>query len=241
MSEHVEERLEDLQLKGLRIFRRGKAGAYTTDAVLLAHFAAARQNERVCDLGMGGGILSLLLYGRESSVQVTGLELQSELVSLARKSIVANKLQDHISAIEGDIRHIRTLLPQKAFSLVVSNPPWFSDPQGDPARHQSLCAYQDIAEASAWLLNNGGRLCVCCPASDMLEAAQAFRERRLEVKRLRFVASYADRAPYLCLLEARLGARQGVILLPQMNLYSSPGQFSAEYQAIYHMEQEAAR
>ena len=241
MSEQMEDRLEDLQLKGLRIFRRGKAGAYTTDAVLLAHFAAPRQNERVCDLGMGGGILPLLLYGRESSVQVTGLELQPDLVSLAQKSIAINKLQDHIRAIAGDIRDIRALLSQKAFSLVISNPPWFSDPRGDPARHQSQCTYQDIAEASAWLLNNGGRLCVCLPASQLLEAAQAFREKRLEPKRLRFVASYADRPPYLCLLEARMGAGQGLALLPQLNLYSSPGNFSADYQAIYHMEQEAER
>ena len=241
MSEQMEERLEDLQLRGLRIFTRGKAGAYTTDAVLLAHFAAARQDERVCDLGMGGGILPLLLYGRENSVQVTGLELQPDLVSLAQKSIAYNGLEDHISAIQGDIRHIRTLLPQKAFSLVVSNPPWFSDPQGDPARHQSLCTYQDIAEAAAWLLNNGGRMCVCCPATQLLKVAQAFRQRRMELKRLRFAASYADRAPYLCLLEARLGARPGLTLLPQLNLYASPGHFSAEYQAIYHMEQEAAR
>lgn len=241
MSEQTEERLEDLQLRGLRIFTRGRAGSCTTDAVLLADFAAAKRNERVCDLGTGGGILPLLLYGRERSVLVTGVELQPGLVTLAQRSIAINGLEGQISAIRGDIRHIRALLPQKAFSLVISNPPWFSDPRGDPARHQSRCDYHDIAQAAAWLLNNGGRLCMCCPADQVLRASQALREGRLAVKRLRFVASYAERAPYLCLLEARLGAGQGLVLLPQMILYSSPGLFSAEYQAVYHMEKEAAR
>lgn len=238
MSEQIEERLEDLQLCGLQIYTRGKASAYTTDAVLLADFAQLRHQERICDLGTGSGILPLLLYGRENAIQVTGIELQEDLLILARQSIAHNGLEGYIRVIQGDVRDVRTLLPQKAFSLVISNPPYFRDPAGDPSRHQSQCSFHDIALAAAWLLNNGGRLCVCCPAEQVLQMAEVLQERRLAVKRLRFVASFADRAPYLCLVEARLGAKEGLAVLPQLHLYDGPGRLSQAARAIYHMEQE---
>ncbi len=241
MNVQKEDRPEDLQLRGLRIFTGCKASAYTTDAVLLADFALPRRGDAVCDLGCGSGILPLLLNGRESTVHVTGIEHREDLLALAQKSIAYNGLEDQIRVVLGDIREIRNLLPQKAFGLVISNPPYFTDPAGDPGRHQSMCDFADIARAAAWLLNNGGRLCVCCPADRVLQMAQAMQDSRLAVKRLRFVASYAGRAPYLCLMEAKLGAKAGMLLLPQMNLYDSPGQLSAEYKAIYHMNREEAR
>jgi tRNA1Val (adenine37-N6)-methyltransferase len=238
MSEQREDKLEDLQLRGLRIYTGGKASAYTTDAVLLADFALPRHGETICDLGAGSGILPLLLYGRESAIHVTGIELREDLLALARKSITYNGLDGSVSVIQGDIKDIRNLLPQKAFSLVISNPPYYPDTAGDPIRHQIKCSFQEIAQAAAWLLNNGGRLCVCCPADQVLQMAQALHDRRLAVKRLRFVASFVDKTPYLCLMEARLGARKGLIMLPQLSLYDSPGHMSRDAGVIYHIEQE---
>lgn len=238
MIEQTDDRLEDLQLCGLRIYTGGKASAYTTDAVLLADFALPRHGEIICDLGTGSGILPLLLFGRENSIQVTGIDLREDLLILARKSIAYNGLDGNIRVIRGDIREVRNLLPQKAFSLVISNPPYYPDTAGDPIRHQIQCSFQDIAQAAAWLLNNGGRLCVCYPADQVLQMAQALHDRRLAVKRLQFVASFADRAPYLCLMEARLGAKKGLVILPQLSLYDSPGHMSRNACAIYHMEQE---
>lgn len=238
MIEQKDDRLEDLQLHGLRIFTGGKASAYTTDAVLLAYFALPRHGETICDLGTGSGVLPLLLYGRENTIQVTGIELREDLLTLARKSITYNGLDGSIRVIQGDIRDIQNLLPQKAFSLVISNPPYFHDTAGDSIRHQSQCSFHDIAQAAAWLLNNGGRMCVCCPADQVLQMAQALHDSRLAVKKLRFVASFVDRAPYLCLVEARLGARKGLIMLPQLCLYDSPGHMSRDASAIYHIKQE---
>lgn len=66
------ERIEDLQLKGLRIFRRDDLPGYTTDSVLLADFVKAKSGDCVCDFGTGTGIIPLLLIGRLPSVKSRG-------------------------------------------------------------------------------------------------------------------------------------------------------------------------
>ncbi|MHC1786310.1 MAG: tRNA1(Val) (adenine(37)-N6)-methyltransferase [Christensenellales bacterium] len=231
MNEHW----DDLQLGGLGILRGGKASGYTTDAVLLADFSAPRTRQRVCDLGCGAGILPLLLLGREPTLSLTGLELREELGDLARRSIRQNGLQESAQILQGDIRQIRGILPQKSFDLVISNPPYFAGKGQDDVKHTEACGYQDIAAAAAWLLNNGGRLCVCCPADRLLPMAEALRGKRLEPKRLQLVSSFREKAPYLCLMEAKLGARPGLSWLPQLTIYEAPGQYTLPLKRIYHL------
>lgn len=233
----MQDRWEDLQRGGLRILRAGKAGGYTTDAVLLADFAAAKAGQRVVDLGCGGGILPLLLMARQPDLHITGLELDAGLVAMAQRSVQGNGLGERIHILQGDIREVRRLLPPKSADLVISNPPYFEG-EGDSTSHQIACDDSDIAGAAAWLLNNGGRFCLCCPAARLLPVAESLTARRLVIKRLRMVASLPDKPPYLCLVEARLGARPGLRWLPQLTLYEAPGQPSAEYRRIYNMEGE---
>lgn len=233
----MEDTWDDLQRGGLRILRRGKAGGYTTDAVLLADFARAQPGQRAVDLGCGGGILPLLLIARVPALQVTGVEIDPELAAMARASVAENGLQDRVRIECGDVRQIRALLPQKSADLVISNPP-YHEGQGEGTRHQTSLNDGELASAAAWLLNNAGRLCLCCPAERLLRVSDALRARRLEPKRLRLVSSLPGRAPYLCLIEARLGARPGLKWEPQLALLEAPGRPSQEYLAIY---QEGAK
>ena len=58
------EKIEDLQLAGLKILQKEKGFRYGMDAVLLADFARMGRRDAVADFGTGTGILPLLLYGR---------------------------------------------------------------------------------------------------------------------------------------------------------------------------------
>ncbi len=57
------ERLDDLQLFGMRILQKPGAFRFGTDAVILADFAAPKKGDKVVDLGTGTGILPLLMLG----------------------------------------------------------------------------------------------------------------------------------------------------------------------------------
>lgn len=60
------ERVDDLQLNGLKIIQNEDAFCYGIDSVLLSDFAKEiKDNSNVLDLGTGNGIIGLLLL-RES-------------------------------------------------------------------------------------------------------------------------------------------------------------------------------
>ena len=232
------ERVEDLQLGGLRILRRDDLPGYTTDAVLLADFAKGLKGSRVCDLGAGTGIISLLLIGRRPELCVTGLEISPDLAALAQRSAALNDLAGQMHILQGDIREIHQLLPATSFDAVICNPPYHADGQGGQHSHQHCCDEEDVAGAAGFLLKPKGRLYVCCPPKRMFVMAEAMKRRSIEPKRLRLVASLPHKAPYLCLIEGISGAKPGCVLEPQLVLMQDSGTYSAEYKAIYHMEEE---
>ena len=58
------EKIEDLQFKGLKIIQNKKWFCFGMDAVLLSDFAKGiKKNSIVADLGSGTGIISILLSG----------------------------------------------------------------------------------------------------------------------------------------------------------------------------------
>jgi hypothetical protein len=99
-----DERLDDLQYKGLRLIQKKKGFCFGVDAVLLSHFAQVTAGSRVIDLGTGTGIIAVLLAARKNPREVTGLEIKAEIVEMARRSIEMNGLGDRVDIVLGDIK-----------------------------------------------------------------------------------------------------------------------------------------
>ena len=79
------------------------------DSLALAAFASVRRGDRVCDLGCGAGALPLLLLARESSLDLSGVELDGEAAALARRNLAENGLSGVIRT--GDLRRVREQFP----------------------------------------------------------------------------------------------------------------------------------
>ena len=59
------ERIDDLEFKGLKIIQNTKGFCFGIDAVLLSDFSKnIKKNAKVLDLGTGTGIISILLCGK---------------------------------------------------------------------------------------------------------------------------------------------------------------------------------
>lgn len=237
------ERIDDLQLMGLRVIQSPAAFRFGMDSVLLADFARPRKGDRAADLGTGTGILPLLLYGREPSVICDAVEIQPDAVDRARRSMALNGLTDRIAVHHGDLREIKTLLPHAAYTLAVCNPPYSpadaSLPSPSPAlrtaRQEGDCTLEDVAAAAQWLLKYHGRLCLMLPVHRLADALSTLTRRRLTPKRLRFVHARADRPARLALIEALLDARPGLAVDPPLVTHTPDGTESDEVRRIYHL------
>ncbi len=237
------ERIDDLQLNGLRIIQDSELFCFGTDAVLLADFAKPKKRARVADLGTGTGILPLLLYGREPSINVQALELQESLCALARRSVDLNGLCEKISVVHGDIRHARELLLGD-FDLVVSNPPYEKERAGITsaneshrvARFEIAVSFAQICEASKRLLKSGGRFAFIHRSSRLAELFETLKRNGMEPKDVRMIHSYAAGPSSLVLVSAVKDGSEGLSVLPPLIVHNADGSETDEVATIYHRD-----
>ena len=219
---------------------------FTTDTILLANFASAKNGERIVDLGTGCGTIPLLMIRDITPAHINAVEIQPEAVDLLLRSIELN-LQggiDRAALIEpmlGNIRDIKSLLPAGESDLVVCNPPYKLPGSGltNPdkakmtARHESECTLADICEAASRLLRFSGRFVMCQRPERLTDVLGCMRAHDLEPKRLRFVQGRAEKAPKLFLCKAKRGAKQGYMdVLPTLIVEDENG-FTEEMKSIY--------
>ena len=231
---------EDLQFQNLHIILNKNLPAFTTDAVLLSDFARVKRNELTADLGTGTGIIALLMHGRYG-MSAIGFELQEELCDMANRSFALNGLSDVLTAENMDYTQAYVKY-NGVFSAAVCNPPYFPKDSGHIApqheravtRSQLICGIEDVLHSAARLLKSGGKLFLCYPATALAELIFYMKKYSLEPKRMRFVRSRTDKAPYLVLTEARKDGGKGIIYEPDLIILNESGDETAEIKRIYH-------
>ena len=235
------ERLDDLQTGGCRLIQKPGTFCFGTDSVLLADFAAPKHGDRVADLGCGNGAIAILLAAHREDISVCGVEVQTEIADMARRSAAINGMEDRVEILAGDLRDAWETLGRASRSLVVCNPPYGTKGAGFPsaaeaqriARQADDLLPADVCAAADRLLHYGGRFCTVFPAHRAFEMMSAMDACRLAPKRVRTVHAAPDRAPKLILIEAVKGGGSGLHWLEPLFLKDADGAFSAEYRRIY--------
>lgn len=181
------------------------------DALALGEFSTVKPGWRVCDLGTGSGVLLLLLAGRGSGLDLTGIELDPLSAQTARENLAANRLSGEI--VTGDLR--TAPLSPGSFDLVISNPPYFpvgSGKSGGQARSEECCSLEELCAAAGRLVKNGGRFALCHRPERLADVICALRAHGLEPKRMRLVSHSPEHSPSLLLLEAIKQGRPGLTI-----------------------------
>lgn len=215
------------------------------DSVLLSDFASPPPRARVMDLGCGNGALGVLLCARYANIEVTGLEIQPEVASLARENVLCNQLHARMRIVTGDLKQHKSLFPTGRFDYVVCNPPYFAQGSGcaaqgksrHTARQEEQCSARDAVRAAAYLVKYGGRAAFVYRPERLCELICAMQACALEPKRMRFVHQHACAAPSAVLIEARRGSAPGVRVLPPLLMCEKDGTYTEEYQTIYHKKE----
>lgn len=236
------ERIDDLQFRGLKIIQNPQYFCFGMDAVLLAHFARIKKSERAADLGTGTGILPLLLWGRYEFKHMTGLEIQPAIAEMAARSVKLNNLETQITIINQDLRDYGFGAQAGTMDAVISNPPYKKAGSGITSlgdaqalsRHEITCCLEDVIACASRLLRSQGRFYTINQSDRFIELIQLMRRYKIEPKRFRLIQSKADKPPNLVLAEGIKNARPHASFEPTLIVYNSDGSPTLELDKIYH-------
>ncbi len=235
------EKIDQLGYQGLRIIQDPQKFKFTMDAFLLAGFIKPQAKQQIFDLGTGSGVLPLLLAGQDQVSEVCGIELQPELVALARRNVSLNHLEAQVRIIEGDLKELPLELKLNSFDYVISNPPFFPLAQGSPslnkalalARFEIACNIEEVLQAAVRMVRGNGRVALIFPAERLGDLFTAFSKTKLALERLCLVHPKADAPANLVLVEARPGGKSKLKVLPPLFVYDESGNYTLAMQQIF--------
>ncbi len=191
-------------------------------------------------MGSGCGILSIALAKINAVRKVLGVEIQRELVDLARRNALLNKVDDRVSFVEADVQDTSFLKSIAPADGVCANPPYYPalsgrinpDRQKAVARHEIRGSMLDFIRAGSRLLNRGGIFATIIPVQRLQEALQTFTSSNLNPSRMRFVYSYEGQPAALALLEALKDKKFPLSVEPPLLIYNSPKTYTEEVQNL---------
>lgn len=231
------ERLDDLQIEGLKIIQNKKLYAFTSDSVLLANSVKVKSTDVVCDLGSGTGIIAILLAGKKKAHKVVGVEIQKELFEMSERSRDFNGLQN-LSFINQPLQTAYKTLGSETFDTVVANPPYFSvdttQSEGSRAigRSEQQASLGEFAQSASKLLKYGGSFYVIVKTLRFAELVKLLGKFNLEVKDVISVYPKLGRECDTVIVRAMKGGNAGM-KMRALVVYNNDGTYTAEAKELY--------
>ncbi len=211
--------------------------AFGTDALLLQCFVAGKKSDRVCELGVGCGIISLLLSKRFSDI--VGVDISEMAIEQFCEGVERSLVSDSVKSLLADLKDLPSQMVN-SFDIVVCNPPYKEVGRGliseniERARayHEVACDFSDVAAASKKLLKQNGKFYICHRPERLCDVLTTLREQSLEPQLIRFVSDEVGKAPFLFLLKAvRNGGKNLVV---NDTLYIKSDECEMIYREMYN-------
>lgn len=241
LSEECGERLDDLQCNGLYLIQDPDKFCFGIDAVLLSNFVKVKKNGHVVDLCTGSGIVPILLSAKTDAKKITGIEIQSDIADMARRSVSYNKLDEKIDIINDDISNALKYINNCSVDSVCVNPPYMKDTTAikNPdlpmaiARHELLTDLETVINIASKLLKESGKFFMVHRPSRLSEIFTSMRQNRIEPKRLRFIHPYIESKANLVLIEGAKGSGVWLDVEPPLVVYKDKNVYTDEVLKIY--------
>ena len=136
-------------LGGLVKLKQHKNGLRaTSDSVLVAALVPVCSGESVLDVGTGNGVVALCLNARVDGLKLTGIDCQEQLLALALENAEINKAD--LTLVTADISRKPSPIHGKQFHHVVTNPPFYDEPNARQ-NPEVAKAYQEEIPLAEWL------------------------------------------------------------------------------------------
>ena len=237
------ERVDDLEYKGLKIIQNKKGFCFGIDSILLSDFAKnIKRNSVVIDIGTGTGIVGLLLCKKTDLKEIYGIEIQKEVAEMAERSVKLNKLENKFKILNININDIKKHFVNKQIDVIVTNPPYKKmgtglkslDKRNLISRHEVECTLEDIIEKSSKVLKDLGEFYMVHRAERIVDIMVLLRKYKLEPKNIRFVHSKQNEKPNLILVKAVKCAKEFLKIDKPLIIYKDSGEYTDEILKIYN-------
>ena len=209
----------------LKIYQFQEGFKFSLDSILLAEFADIKKNdEHIIDLCTGNGIIPILLAHKYQK-KVIGVEIQSEIVQLAKESVTYNSMDSMVTILENDVLALKNYFPGNNFDVVLSNPPYFKyhhsnfvndNEMKGIARHELRISLEQLIEMASYLLKSKGRFYLVHIPERLEEICVYAHKYGFSVKQIQFVSSKEGEAPIIvlaCLVkDGKFGCKVNPIL-----------------------------
>lgn len=241
-----DERIDDLHRKGYKIIQHSEKFCFGMDAVLLAGFADIKTKDHVLDIGTGTGIIPILLEGRDKGSQFDAIDVQSESIDMASRSVTLNGLDNKIKLHCINIKEATELFPLSSFDAVVTNPPYMAGSSGikNPgsakaiARFELEASLEEWIEAAARLVKVKGKLFMVHRPHRLTDIMSSLNKHKMTVKRIRMVHPYVHKEANMVLIEAVRHGKSQVIVEPPLIVYKDVNVYTDEIYEIYGYDKE---
>lgn len=222
----------DRFLDGRVIVRQPETGFRAgLDAVMLA--AAVPDGANGVELGAGAGTASLCLAARLTSISITGVEIDRDLVRLANDNAAANGMQDRVRFAAANAFAL-PLEFKREYDCVLINPPFHGEGLASPEPGRAR-ALMDDGTLGDWLQAglkrtvSGGTLTVILRADRLNEALSALPLTGISV--LPLWPKPRESAKRV-LVQLRKGSGAPFRLLPGLILHDNSGAYTPDADAI---------
>ena len=237
------ERIDDLEFKGLKIIQNEECFCFGMDSVLLSDFAKSiRKGSNVLDLGTGNGIIPILLCGKTELKKVIGVEIQEDIADMAKRSSKLNKLEDRFEVLNANILDLEKIYEKQVFDAIVTNPPYKKLQTGlsnvnekkKIARHEVTANLEDFIRVAKDMLKDKGELYMVHRPERLVDILSLMRTYRIEPKILRMVCPSKDKAPNLVLIKGVKNAKPFLKVENNLYVYDEEGNYTNEVLKIYN-------
>lgn len=236
-----DETLDDLQLDGICVIQKKAAFRFGVDAVLLANFAKIKNRMTVVDLCSGTGIIPFIIAGKTKALNITGIEIQDDMVEMAIRSVEYNKMKDRVNFIHGDLKNETLIKSLPRVDVVTVNPPYKLENSGikNPndksaiARHEICCNLDDVIKACRILLKDNGKMYMVHRPERLADILCTMRKYKIEPKTIKMIHPNTKKPPNIVLIE---GQRDGGAFLKweePLYVYNDDGGYTEEIEKIY--------
>lgn len=237
------ERIDDLEFKGLKIIQNEKGFCFGIDSVLLSDFAKnIKKGSKVLDLGTGTGIISILLCGKTNLSKVIGVEIQEDVAGMAKRSSKLNDLEDKFQVLNENILNLNKIYEKQTFDVIITNPPYKKEGTGIInenekkiiSRHEITASLEDFIKVSRNLLKDKGEFYMVHRSERLVDILTLLRKYKIEPKEIRFVHSNASKPPKLVLVKGIKNANQFLKIDKSLYIYDEKGNYTEETLKIYN-------
>lgn len=239
------ERIDDLEYQGLKIIQNTEDFCFGMDSILLSNFASdVKKGSHIIDLGTGTGIIGILLCAKTELSKVVGVEIQTEVYEMAKRSIALNHLEEKFTLIHTNIKELEGKIEWGTFDAVVTNPPYKKNDTGIQnenerkriARHEISANLEDFIHVSAKLLKDKKDFYMVHRPDRLVDIIELLRKYQLEPKKLQLVYPKPEKEPNLLLIKATKNAKPFLKIEKPLYVYQENGTYTDEILRIYGKE-----